>query len=133
MAGNGRDLMSDHHLIKFTALLALPKLAAQYNYKKAKWDPFFADSEIPVVYPEYVDRDWVEQESEAIVTSLQKALDNNCPKTRPSGNSKEVKFWSNDLTELKRGAYRPIVFFWPQRTMSHGTLTLRPDGNLRAR
>ena len=53
----------------------------------------------------------MEQESEAIVTSLQKALDNNCPKTRPSGNSKEVKFWSNDLTELKLEAYRLYHIF----------------------
>ena len=45
-------MLSDHHLIRFSAMMALPKIGAQYNYNETKWDPFFADSEIPTSYPE---------------------------------------------------------------------------------
>ena len=75
-----QTMLSDHHLIRFAAPMALHKGETRYNYK-AKWDPFFTDSKKPTTFPEYVNYAWVDRESDDDVRSLQKGLSDNCPKT----------------------------------------------------
>ena len=101
-AVSDKTTLSDHHMIEFEIESVNPKLEKVYNYAKTDWSKFRELSERDHYDPLIISEQWLEEECNDFIGTLDKCLKKSTPKMTIGNRVKKHNAWDSDIQELKK-------------------------------
>ena len=97
-----RATLSDHNMIEFELDNVSPKREKVYNFAKTNWEKFRELTEIDSYNPLIISEQWLEEECNDFIDTLDNALKCSTPKMTIGGKIKKQETWSSEIQELKK-------------------------------
>ena len=104
---NTEHAHSDHRQIEFKLKLKKKQRSSPYrNIRRTDWEEYKIKVKEQLMHTQVEERPNIDNKAAAIRELMTQAIDVSCPLTWKNNNKNRTKWWTKELTELKRKAAR---------------------------